>query len=52
MLLDGYVKSKNNTPIAGAKIEIKNNSLLLSTVQIVTRMDTINSIFPGGSILF
>ena len=26
MLLDGYVKSKNNTPIAGAKIEIKNNS--------------------------
>lgn len=27
MLLDGYVKSKNNTPIAGAKIEIKNNSL-------------------------
>ena len=25
MLLDGYVKSKNNTPIAGAKIEIKNN---------------------------
>lgn len=26
MLLDGHVKSKNNTPIAGAKIEIKNNS--------------------------
>lgn len=26
MLLDGHVKSKNNTPIAGAKIEIKNHS--------------------------
>ena len=49
MLLDGYVKSKNNTPIAGAKIE---TVLLLSTVQKVTKMDTINSIFPRGSILF